>query len=510
MQKTYKYIGTIALAMMGFLMSGCAGDNLATEAPQPTNHQTKTVTLTIGFDDSAKTRSLTSAGVKTFKEDDQVALIFKNLHQETVKAVSDPIKATNISADGKQAKIEVNLDDVPLKNYNVRLIYPAAMAKASINTNAETNDDDATINFTKLAAQDGTIANLGDKFDLCTCDGLLEKMVQNDIYSMPKLTNRLAIGKFTIKNEDGGDMTSDVKQLSIVDGSNIYIVNRTPAAGPIYVAMRPMSNKDLQLRAITSDTPYMKSVSGKSLAANTIYPINVKMDIDIDRCTPLTFEAKENDTRINFYNEAGKTVKYKYYKTSSTIDGIIPAEDPSPLLIIDKDEKIVFYGNNPTYTNFTIIDANTTMWKNCHIISDKECYVYGNIMSLTNGLDNSSNISTDFYTATALTAENTFYQLFYNRPNLFTNGNKNYIITHPDHSLVLPAATLTENCYKEMFKNCVKLSAVTCLATDFTADNCIQDWLNNVAETGKLYKAPVMIGWIPGTNIPSGWTVETY
>ena len=67
MQKTYKHIGAIALAMMGFLMSGCAGDNLATEAPQPTGKQTKTVTLTIGFDDSAKTRSLTSAGVKTFK-----------------------------------------------------------------------------------------------------------------------------------------------------------------------------------------------------------------------------------------------------------------------------------------------------------------------------------------------------------------------------------------------------------------------------------------------------------
>ena len=500
---TYKYIGTIALAMMGFLMSGCAGDNLATEAPQPTDHQTKTVTLTIGFDDSAQTRSLTSAGVKTFKEDDQVALIFKNLHQETVKAVSDPIKATNISADGKQAKIEVNLDDVPLKNYNVRLIYPAAMAKASINTNAETNDDDATINFTKLAAQDGTIANLGDKFDLCTCDGLLEKMVQNDIYSMPKLTNRLAIGKFTIKNEDGGDMTSDVKQLSIVDGSNIYIVNRTPAAGPIYVAMRPMSNKDLQLRAITSDTPYMKSVSGKSLAANTIYPINVKMDIDIDRCTPLTFEAKENNTRIWFTNNDVKPVRYE--TTTTQTSPVSPGTgeiQPAHCLILYAGDKITFYSNNTTSTEIS---------GQCNITCDKECYVYGNIMSLTYGLDNSGeNISTDFYTATTLPKDKIYYQLFYNKYNYPANDYKNNIITHPDHSLLLPAATLTENCYREMFKNCVKLSAVTCLATDFTADNCIQDWLNNVAETGKLYKAPVMIGWIPGTNIPSGWTVETY
>ena len=269
--------------MMGILMSGCAGDNLAIETPQPTDKQTKTVTLTIGFDDSAKTRSLTSAGVKTFKDGEQVALIFKNLYQETKKAVSEPIKAANISADGKQAKIEVHLDDDPLKNLNVRLIYPAAMAKASIAADAETNDDDATIDFSKLATQDGTLASLSDNFDLCTCDDLLDNMVQNDIYGMPKLTNRLAIGKFTIKDYAGtSDLTNTIKSLTITQGTATYAV--TPADpttpfgdAPLYVAMRPVSNGDFTATATDGVTNFEKTVTSESLAANSMTPINIRM-----------------------------------------------------------------------------------------------------------------------------------------------------------------------------------------------------------------------------------------
>ena len=269
--------------MMGILMSGCAGDNLAIETPQPTDHQTKTVTLTIGFDDSAKTRSLTSAGVKTFKDGEQVALIFKNLYQETKKAVSEPIKAANISADGKQAKIEVHLDDDPLKNLNVRLIYPAAMAKASIAADAETNDDDATIDFSKLATQDGTLASLSDNFDLCTCDDLLDNMVQNDIYGMPKLTNRLAIGKFTIKDYAGtSDLTNTIKSLTITQGTATYAVTPADPATTfvdalLYVAMRPVSNGDFTAFATDGVTNFEKTVTSESLAANSMTPINIRM-----------------------------------------------------------------------------------------------------------------------------------------------------------------------------------------------------------------------------------------
>lgn len=279
---TYKYIGTIALAMMGFLMSGCAGDNLATEAPQPTDHHTKTVTLTIGFDDSAQTRSLTSAGVKTFKEGDMVAVIYKNMGGETKMTLSGELAATDISDDGKRAKINVDLD-TPDNSKQVRLIYPAAMAKATIAADAEIDDDDATIDFSKLAEQDGTLASLSDNLDLCTYDGILGNIVLTDIYSTPKLTNRLAIGKFTIKDYDGKtDLTNTIKSLTITQGTATYAV--TPADpttpfgdAPLYVAMRPVSNGDFTATATDGTTDFEKTVTSQSLAANSMTPINIRM-----------------------------------------------------------------------------------------------------------------------------------------------------------------------------------------------------------------------------------------
>ena len=60
-----------ALAMMGAILMGCAESDLATEAPQLKDNQIKTVTLTIGFDDSAQTRALTAAEVSANYEIDR-------------------------------------------------------------------------------------------------------------------------------------------------------------------------------------------------------------------------------------------------------------------------------------------------------------------------------------------------------------------------------------------------------------------------------------------------------
>ena len=269
-----------ALALL--MMAGCASDDLATEAPQPTGNQTKTMTLTVGFDDSAKTRSLTSAGVKTFEAGDKVAMVYKNKNGETKMALSSELAATDISDDGKQAKIKVDLD-TPDSSQQARLIYPVAMAKTTIATNAEIDDDDATIDFSKLAAQDGTLASLSDNLDLCTFDGILGNMELTEFYGTPKLTNRLAIGKFTIKDYDGKtDLTNTIKSLTITQGTTTYAV--MPAApattfgdAPLYVAMRPVSNGDFTAIATDGTTNFEKTVTSESLAANSMTPINIKM-----------------------------------------------------------------------------------------------------------------------------------------------------------------------------------------------------------------------------------------
>ena len=138
----------------------------------------------------------------------------------------------------------------------------ASMAKETIAADADTNDDDSTIDFSKLAAQDGTLESLGDKLDLCTCDHALNFMEldKDKGAKMPLLTNRLAIGAFTIKDDNGTDITSDVKHLTISDGTNSYIIDRTPAAGPIYVAMMPTEDaeEDISISATDGITSYEK------------------------------------------------------------------------------------------------------------------------------------------------------------------------------------------------------------------------------------------------------------
>ena len=76
----------------------------------------------------------------------------------------------------------------------------------------------------------------------------------------------------------------------------------------------------------------------------------------------------------------------------------------------------------------------------------------------------------------------------------------------------LPATTLTNSCYNQMFYNCSKLASVTCKATDISAMNCLASWLYNAgtqATSPKLYVDPTMTdtGWNNGnffvTAIPS-------
>ena len=76
---------------------------------------------------------------------------------------------------------------------------------------------------------------------------------------------------------------------------------------------------------------------------------------------------------------------------------------------------------------------------------------------------------------------------------------------------VLPATTLVERCYYQMFYGCSLLNYIKCLATDISASNCTNDWVNGVAATGTFVKDPNMSSWTTGTSgIPTGWTVEDY
>ena len=145
--------------------------------------------------------------------------------------------------------------------------------------------------------------------------------------------------------------------------------------------------------------------------------------------------------------------------------------------------------------------------------------IYGNVMSLLKGKDN-------LESATTIEANNAFYGLFAGADKLVNNDER---------LLVLPATTLTEGCYdnmfsgckgiekapelpapklekgcyQEMFFDCSKLNSVKCLATDISAEGCTKNWLTNAGTeaTGeKVLETAVPMTSGSDDGVPDGWT----
>ena len=155
---------------------------------------------------------------------------------------------------------------------------------------------------------------------------------------------------------------------------------------------------------------------------------------------PLTFEAKE----------AGATVTYNNYNypIEYSTDGITWTQSPYVSVTLENvGDKVYFRGNNETY----YYPSSYSPLFNCSY----DCYIYGNIMSLVH--------STNFATATTLSGERTFYQMF---------KNNTHIKNHPTKDLVLPATTLAEQCYYDMFNSCTGLTKTPELPATTLAKRC--------------------------------------
>ena len=73
----------------------------------------------------------------------------------------------------------------------------------------------------------------------------------------------------------------------------------------------------------------------------------------------------------------------------------------------------------------------------------------------------------------------------------------------------LPATILAEGCYYNMFKCCKNLNYVKAMFTDISARTCLNNWLSDVSETGKIVKNASATWSKEQANIPEKWTVET-
>ena len=356
---------------------------------------------------------------------------------------------------------------------------------------------DGTPNFDALASQDGTLATLASDLDYCSNSG---EWVGDALPSLT-LENQLAICAFTVKKEEGNtDITGSITSLTVKESENTYTITRTAAAGPIYVAMKPVNNGDIEFVTAEGTDVYTRLVNNKTLQAGHLYPLGVKVKFN-SRLTPLTFEAKAVNSTVTFSHGAGN-MEY-------SIDGTTWTNCPSEtsITLANIGDKVVFRGNN------------TSLGTSKNFTGTGQCYLYGNVMSLL--------FAETFPTETALPANSnsTFESLFMNNVTIYSHSYK---------TLSLPAETLVQSCYANMFMNCSNLTtapdlpavtpALYCYNNMFTyctslnRIRCYLDpngsyqytpnWLWGVSSSGTFIKKTGTT-WISGAQygIPDGWTV---
>ncbi|MBP5710321.1 MAG: hypothetical protein J6W84_05025, partial [Bacteroidales bacterium] len=153
--------------------------------------------------------------------------------------------------------------------------------------------------------------------------------------------------------------------------------------------------------------------------------------------TALTFEAMTAGAVVTFTPTSYiPTLSIEY-----SFNGGAWTNYTAPITLTNVGDKVSFRGNNAAYS----VDPDGSDECSNFSCSDS-CYMYGNIMSLVD--------ATNYPTNTTLTEEFTFSSLF---------SQNDYIFNHPTQMLYLPATTLTNYCYSNMFGGCTELTIAPAL-----------------------------------------------
>ena len=450
--KQFRHLMTMAaLALTGAAMTACSGDDEPVPVGmQPESTTAYTLTTTLTFDGGGETRALTEAGVKTFAVGDQIAVKYykdgKWWAYET--ATSEPLTAADITDEGKTATITVTLTDPDVGNTSVRYVYPAYL---------ESGDGPAKILENE---QDGSFDKLAKYFDYAEATGDIDYSGGSPALPALTLQNQLALAKFTF-SDGSADITASLRKLMIDDGLHTYFV--TPSsASEIWVALYPVgTDQTIKLMPYDGEQFYEKSVTGKALDANNIYPISVTTPAATgSRFMPLTLEAGEDGAKVSFKLSGAVTGPVEYRTClSGTWGAWTGYTSETGITLPATGDKVCFHGTNDKYDQSTISCTG-------------DCYLYGNVMSLIDAMV--------FPAVKELTEEHTFQDLF--------NGNK-HIDINAARPFLLPATTLKPFCYLSMFSGCENLTVAPALPATNLADICYKDMFQGC---GKLEHGPLL------------------
>ena len=195
------------------------GDRSMVKGVKATSDAKKAATVTLGSmpngGDPFSGSSGSGAYSQTFAVGGQIAIIYKNTSNESVKVVTDALTAADISNEGKTATINVSIDDAD-KTQGVTYIYPAAMANDDGTMNCDFKNQDGTV----TAIYSGSGAWDGDALSSATMES------QQDIV------------KFTLQDNGGNAISASSLTVSAASkklvASKGFIIKSTTHSGYTY------------------------------------------------------------------------------------------------------------------------------------------------------------------------------------------------------------------------------------------------------------------------------------
>ena len=429
-------IRLLSMAALALLTSACSEyDMMLTEQPAENGKGIPfTATITNGGSPTRALSDPNSSNVisATWATGEHVALVYKvgdetKVTDATVTAVSD---GSDDKTEGT-ATITAELADGVATGTDVTLIYPySAVNTSGVNIGKVKND--------VFKNQDGTIDYISANCDLRKGEGKIT-VNTNGASLKDKVTmdSQIAIWKLTLKKpsedpDDPSDLDLNVTNSNPIqiksDGRVIAATGANLQGGEtnvVYLAMYPVEHKTITIKYTDDEGTYLFSKTGVSLGANTYYQSEVTLTNM--RTTPLTMEALTGGTIV---------VRYPMNGMLYSLDGgdTKTAMSETTEIYVNAGDKVQFYWDE----NFNFNMSYTKIAG-----GSAEVKVYGNIMSL---------IAYDFEYAEELPCPETFVGLF---------GDVAADVSTPTDAsgLLLPATTLSDGCYRDMFRGCQNLIA---------------------------------------------------
>ena len=221
----------------------------------------------------------------------------------------------------------------------------------------------------------------------------------------------------------------------------------------------------------------LKTIKAKKISGYTVIRDDTETFIINDN-VEYTFKYNDTpleETPLTFYILSSGTITWKAFKTSykkaiqyskngggwTTITSNTGSS--APKISVVAGDIVKFRGDNSSYCSYSK-DNNSFSSST----SNLRFNAYGNIMSLIN--------STDFKSLKAFTSTSAFTGLFSGCTSLVKSDE-----------LLLPAITLTDNCYNSMFRGCTSLTQAPELPATTLAEECYSDMFNGCTS---LIQAP--------------------